>query len=252
MKEVRYFYVPEADKKAELPQEEAQHAAKVLRLEAGDEIFLMDGVGNFYRAELTLVSQKHCLYEIHETLPQEKAWRGRIHLAIAPTKNIDRIEWMAEKCTEIGWDEISFLNCKFSERKQIRTDRIEKIVVSAVKQSRKPIMPRVNELTDFKAFITQSFKGKKYICHCYEEVEKEDLFSLLTKQREEQPNTAGSTTNELDEEVRILVGPEGDFSIDEVKMALENGYKSVTLGDFRLRTETAGLMAVTMAQLAKR
>lgn len=242
MKEVRYFFVPDAGNQNELPQEEAQHAARVLRLEAGDEVFLMDGVGNYYRAELTLVSQKHCLYNILETLPQEKAWRGRIHLAIAPTKNIDRIEWMAEKCTEIGWDELSFLNCKFSERKQIRTDRIEKIVVSAVKQSRKPNMVSVNELVDFKSFIQQPLKGRKYICHCYEEIAKKDFFSLVS----------GLTEEELGEETRILVGPEGDFSIDEVKMALENGYESVTLGDFRLRTETAGLMAVTMSQLAHR
>lgn len=242
MKEVRYFFVPEADVKTELPQEEVQHAARVLRLEAGDEVFLMDGVGNYYRAELTLVSQKHCLYNILETIPQEKAWRGSIHLAIAPTKNIDRIEWMTEKCTEIGWDRLSFLNCKFSERKQIRTDRIEKIVVSAVKQSRKPVMPLVDELSDFKAFISQPLKGKKYICHCYDEVPKKDFFSLLSS----------LSDDELSEETLVLVGPEGDFSIDEVRLAVENGFESVTLGDFRLRTETAGLMAVTMAQLAHR
>jgi len=242
MKEVRYFYVPDAGNKNELPQEEAQHAAKVLRLESGDEIFLMDGVGNFYRAVLTLVSQKHCLYNLLETLPQEKAWIGKIHLAIAPTKNIDRIEWMSEKCTEIGWDELSFLNCKFSERKQIRKDRIEKIVVSAVKQSRKPIMPEVNELVDFKTFIQQPYSGKKFICHCYDEIKKAELFNLLNDNGEK----------ELPDDVLILVGPEGDFSIDEVRMAIDNGFQSVTLGNFRLRTETAGLIAVTMAQLANR
>lgn len=251
MKEVRYFYVPEADTKSELPQEEAQHAAKVLRLEAGDEVFLMDGVGNYYRAELTLVSQKHCLYDIKETMPQEKAWNGNIHLAIAPTKNIDRIEWMTEKCTEIGWDELSFLNCKFSERKQIRTDRIEKIVVSAVKQSRKPIMPKVNELADFKTFITQPRAGRKFICHCYDEIERKDLFAELSATHSALTfGTDGQQETAMD--YTILVGPEGDFSIDEVRLALDNGYESVTLGDFRLRTETAGLMAVTMLQLALR
>lgn len=249
MKEVRYFYVPDAASKSELPQEEAQHAAKVLRLEAGDEVFLMDGVGNYYRAELTLVSQKHCLYDIKETMPQEKAWNGNIHLAIAPTKNIDRIEWMAEKCTEIGWDELSFLNCKFSERKQIRVDRIEKIVVSAVKQSRKPIMPKVNELTDFKTFITQPREGRKFICHCYDEIERKDLFAELSA-----AHSALSTEGDAQRAGGglILVGPEGDFSIDEVRLALDHGYESVTLGDFRLRTETAGLVAVTMLQLAMR
>lgn len=239
MKEVRYFYVPDAANQHELPAEEAQHAAKVLRLEAGDEIFCMDGSGFVYRAQLTLVSQKHCLYDILETLPQEKAWYGNIHLAIAPTKNIDRIEWLAEKATEIGWDELSFLNCKFSERKQIRTDRIEKIVVSAVKQSRKPFMTKVHELTPFKEFVTAQREGRKFICHCYDEIAKQDMNTILQGM-------------EKDEPVTVLVGPEGDFSIDEVKLAMEHGYESVTLGNFRLRTETAGLLAVTMAQLAKR
>ena len=239
MKEVRYFFVPDASAHNELPNEEGQHATRVLRLEAGDEVFLMDGVGQFYRAVLTLVTQKRCLYEITETLPQAKAWSGRIHLAIAPTKNIDRIEWIAEKCSEIGWDELSFLNCKFSERKQLRTDRIEKIIVSAVKQSRKPFMPTVNELHDFNQFVSQNRQGRKFICHCYDEIEKSDLFHLLNDM-------------DKDDDITILVGPEGDFSIDEVRFALQNGYESVTLGNFRLRTETAGLMAVTMAQLSKR
>lgn len=239
MKEVRYFFVPDASAHNELPNEEGQHATRVLRLEAGDEVFLMDGVGQFYRAVLTLVTQKRCLYEITETLPQAKAWSGRIHLAIAPTKNIDRIEWIAEKCSEIGWDELSFLHCKFSERKQLRTDRIEKIIVSAVKQSRKPFMPTVNELYDFNQFVSQNRQGRKFICHCYDEIEKSDLFHLLNDM-------------DKDDDITILVGPEGDFSIDEVRFALQNGYESVTLGNFRLRTETAGLMAVTMAQLSKR
>lgn len=239
MKEVRYFFVPDASAHNELPNEEGQHATRVLRLEAGDEVFLMDGVGQFYRAVLTLVTQKRCLYEITETLPQAKAWSGRIHLAIAPTKNIDRIEWIAEKCSEIGWDELSFLHCKFSERKQLRTDRIEKIIVSAVKQSRKPFIPTVNELHDFNQFVSQNRQGRKFICHCYDEIEKSDLFHLLNDM-------------DKDDDITILVGPEGDFSIDEVRFALQNGYESVTLGNFRLRTETAGLMAVTMAQLSKR
>ncbi len=239
MKETRYFYVPEAASCGELPQEESQHASRVLRLQAGDEVFLMDGKGGFHRAELTLVSQKHSLYKILDTMPQTKAWKGNIHLAIAPTKNIDRMEWMAEKCTEIGWDAITFLNCKFSERKQIRTDRIEKIVVSAVKQSRKPFVPKVGELTDFQKFVSRPMEGRKFICHCYNEIEKKDLYTTL---------------NETDYkgDITILVGPEGDFSIDEVRYAIDHGYESVTLGNFRLRTETAGLMAVTICQLANR
>jgi len=114
MKEERYFYVPNAATNNQLPEEEAGHALRVLRLQSGDNMVLMDGKGTFYHAIVTLASHKKCLYEIQETLPQEKTWSSQIHLAIAPTKNIDRIEWLAEKVTEIGFDELSFLHCTFS------------------------------------------------------------------------------------------------------------------------------------------
>lgn len=241
MKEVRYFFVPNAGTETELPIEEAMHALRVLRLKIGDEIFLMDGVGNFYRAEVSLAATKRCLYEIQETLPQKATWYGHIHLAIAPTKMMDRIEWMVEKATEIGFNELSFLNCKFSERKMVRTVRLDKIVVSAVKQSRKPWKPIVNSMISFRDFIKEPRLGRKFICHCYEEIEKKDLFSELQK-----------PYNEENADVTILVGPEGDFSIDEVKLALENGFESVSLGTSRLRTETAGLAAVMMSHLARR
>lgn len=240
MKEIRFFYVPDAGTMGELPQEEATHALRVLRLKAGDSIRLMDGVGNFYSAEVTMATNKRCLYEIKETCPQQPAWHGKVHLAIAPTKMMERIEWMAEKATEIGFDELSFLNCKFSERKTLRCDRIDKIVVSAVKQSHKAWKPVVNEMVSFKDFIAVPRSGRKFICHCYEEVEKTDLFAELQKDYEDEGD------------VTILVGPEGDFSIDEVKLALANGYESVSLGTSRLRTETAGLMAVAMSNLARR
>ena len=181
MKEVRFFYVPDAATQTELPQEEATHALRVLRIQAGDELFLMDGKGVFYRAEVSLATNKRCIYEVKEVMPQQPAWRGHIHLAIAPTKMMDRIEWMAEKATEIGFDEISFLNCKFSERKVIRIDRIDKIVVSAVKQSHKAWKPVVNELQNFKDFITAPRNGRKFICHCYEEIEKKDFFAEISK-----------------------------------------------------------------------
>lgn len=239
MKEERFFYVPRAEVLHELPAEEANHATRILRMQGGDEMVVMDGEGTFYRAELTLATPKKCLYEVKETMKQERTWRGRIHLAIAPTKNIDRMEWLVEKATEVGFDEISFLNCKFSERRNIRADRIEKIVVAAMKQSRKAWKPIVNELIDFDKFVGQPLRGKKFIAHCYDEVERKDLYELL-----------GQTP--ADEEVTVLVGPEGDFSIDEVNLALDKGFESVSLGNSRLRTETAGLMAVTMAQLLKR
>ena len=239
MKEARYFYVPKAGEIDELPQEEAQHAIRVLRLVEGDEIFLMDGEGVFFRAEVTLAQGKHCHYRIIESIPQEKGWKGHLHIAMAPTKMMERVEWMVEKATEIGVDEFSFPLCKFSERKQMRKDRVEKIVVSAVKQSRKPWMPVVNDMMPFSEIIKKHPKG--YICHCYDEVPRTDFF--------EEINNANIGE---DEEVMVLVGPEGDFSIEEVKMAVEAGYKSVSLGSARLRTETAGLSAVMMMQLAVR
>ena len=237
MKEARYFYVPDASVQQELPQEEAVHALRVLRLKEGDEIFLQDGEGAFYLAEVTTANTKHCFYRILQTLPQEPAWKGRIHLAIAPTKNIDRMEWLAEKATEVGFDELTFLDCQFSERRQLREDRIEKIVVAAMKQSRKAWKPQVNAMISFKKFIETAREGRKFIAHCYDEVERIDLFSELMA------SPAGDVT--------ILVGPEGDFSIDEVRLAQEHGYESVTLGQSRLRTETAGLVSVVMAHLTK-
>ena len=172
MKEVRYFFVPDADHVNELPTSEALHALRVLRLSSGDEMFLMDGVGNFYRAIVTIASTKHCFYEIQEKLPQQKNWRGHIHLAIAPTKTMERIEWMVEKMTEIGFDEITFLNCQFSERKQIRPIRLEKIVIAAMKQSRKPWKPIVNPMVSYKNFIHHQTTGHRYIAHCYPEIRK--------------------------------------------------------------------------------
>ncbi|MGN1375978.1 MAG: 16S rRNA (uracil(1498)-N(3))-methyltransferase [Prevotella sp.] len=242
MKEVRYFYVPDAALQNELPQEETIHAVRVLRLVSGDEIYLMDGCGTFYRAAVTLAAQRHCGYEILETLPQDKEWRGNIHIAMAPTKMIDRTEWFCEKATEIGIDTFTFLNSKFSERKALRTDRIEKIVVSAMKQSRKSWKPQVNPLTDFSDFIKMPFQGRRYIAHCYEEIERRDLFQKLNV-----PLQPGES-----EDVTVMIGPEGDFSIEEVKDAVSHGYVSVSLGTCRLRTETAALAATMMSQLVRR
>ena len=238
MKETRYFYVPDAASQQELPPDEAMHALRVLRLKGGDEMFLMDGVGNYYRAQVTIAATHHCYYEILEQLPQQPQWSGHVCLAIAPTKMLDRIEWMVEKATEVGVDEIMFLNCHFSERRLIKTTRLDKIAVSAVKQSRKAWKPQLREIVPFKSFIAQPRRGRKYIAHCYEEVPRTSLFNELQSLAP-------------DEDVTILIGPEGDFSIDEVKAAVAASYQSVDLGQSRLRTETAGLAAVMMAQLAK-
>ena len=239
MKETRYFYVPDAASTNELPAEEAAHASRVLRLESGDEVFLIDGAGCFFTAQLTLVTKGRCLYDIVERLPQEKTWNGRIAVAMAPTKVIDRVEWTLEKATEIGIDEFSLLNCAFSERRNVKLERLDKIVVAAVKQSRKAWKPLLNDLQPFESFVNRPRKGAKYIAHCYAEIDKKDLYGELLQLNG-------------DEEVTILIGPEGDFSIDEVRLAMRKGYVPVSLGQSRLRTETAALAATMIAQLAFR
>lgn len=238
MKESRYFYVPGAAQQNELPPDEAMHATRVLRLRQGDEIFLMDGEGSFFKAQITIAATHHCYYDILEQQAQKPQWEGHLHLAIAPTKMIERMEWLVEKATEVGIDELSFLNCTFSERKIVKLPRLDKIVVSAVKQSHKAWKPVLNDMKTFKNFIEESRPGRKYIAHCNEEVPRVNLFDDLRKFSEEK-------------DVTVLIGPEGDFSIDEVKLAVANGCQSVDLGRSRLRTETAGLAAVMMMQLAQ-
>ena len=237
MKEIHSFYVPDALTVTELPSDEAMHALRVLRMKEGDEMMLMDGQGNYYRAEVTLAQSKHCFYEIKEQMPQERQWKGHLHLAIAPTKMMERMEWMTEKAVEVGLDELSFLNCQFSERRQVKIPRLQKIMISAVKQSHKAWITQLNEMVSFNAFIQQSREGRKYIAHCYEEVPRTYLFDELRQSAD-----TGDTT--------VLIGPEGDFSIEEVRQAVAAGYISVHLGKSRLRRETAGLSAVMMMQLA--
>jgi 16S rRNA (uracil1498-N3)-methyltransferase len=244
MKEERYFYVPDAAAASELPQEEAMHALRVLRLTEGDEISLVDGEGTLYRAVITSATGKHCHYDIAETMHQQRPWRGRLHIAMAPTKMMERTEWMAEKVTEIGVDELSFPECRFSERRKMRKERIEKVVVAAMKQSHKAWMPQVNDMCAFKQFIDNERGGRKYICHCYNEIERRELTSLLRESAES--NAATGDTS--DEDVTILIGPEGDFSVEEVRYAISKGYKSTSLGPSRLRTETAAIVAATVAR----
>lgn len=220
------FYIPDITKTWELPEEEAAHCLRVLRLGVGDNLEATDGKGNFYKAVISSVSGKHCYIEAIEIIPTPKSWQGYLHLAIAPTKNIDRIEWFIEKAVEIGIDEVTFLNCRFSERKMVKTERIERIVISAMKQSLKPYKTIINEMTDFKKFIVKNADGERFIAHCYEE-EKQQLKNILK---------AGSKAT-------IMIGPEGDFSPEEVECAKKAGYTAVSLGNSRLRTETAGLVA---------
>lgn len=227
------FYTPDIANTQELPEEEAGHCLRVLRLGVGDEVMLTDGKGFFYQAVIAAATQKRCMVKLISKTEQEPFWNGHLHLALAPTKNMDRMEWLAEKATEIGFDELTFLNCRFSERKVIKTDRIEKIVVSAVKQSLKARKPVVNEMMDFRKFMERDFSGQKFIAHCYEG-EKPLLKDVL------QP----------DEDAVVLIGPEGDFSPEEVALATEKGFQAVSLGKSRLRTETAALVAVHLMNLA--
>lgn len=232
MKEVRYFYTPDIERSHELPEEEAAHALRVLRMQQGDEMILMDGKGNYYSAVISAASGKRCQFQILNKMPQTRQWTGHLHLAMGPTKNMDRTEWFAEKATEIGFDELTFLNCRWSERKIIKTERIDKILVSAMKQSHKAEKPILHEMIDFKKFINQDFKGQKFIAHCHEEMLPELRNCIL-------PN----------EDVTVLIGPEGDFSEEEVELAESKGFKSISLGKSRLRTETAALVAVHIMHL---
>lgn len=228
MKEQHYFYTPEPQSLT-LPDEEAQHASRVLRLQAGDEIFLMDGRGNFYNATITESTKKACRYDIIATMPQSPEWPYHIHLAMAPTKNMDRTEWMAEKATEIGMDELTLLNCQWSERRIVKRERIERILVSAMKQSRKAWLPLLNDMTDFTDFIATPRSGQKFICHCHS-----DNLPLLKDQLSHEGDAL------------VMIGPEGDFSPAEVAAAEAAGFMSVSLGTSRLRTETAAIVATVM------
>lgn len=223
---MQLFYTPDIAVNAELPEEEAGHCIRVLRLSEGDEIRLTDGKGFFYRAAIRRAHPKHCEVEVLESWPQPALWPFRLHIAVAPTKNMDRMEWFAEKATEIGIDEITCLNCRFSERREIKTARLEKILVSAMKQSLKATLPRLTGMTDFKTFVGRPFDGRKFIAHC-EEGEKASLKSSYR-----------SGENAL-----ILIGPEGDFSPEEIALALAAGFEPISLGESRLRTETAALAA---------
>lgn len=219
------FYTPDIENKKELTAEESAHCTRVLRLKEGDRITLADGSGHFLDAEITVASSKKCLVNILDTksIPPRPIY---LHIAMAPTKNMDRNELVAEKSTEIGLEEISFLKCRFSERKVIKKERIEKILVSAMKQSKNAYLPKLNDMQNFKDFIQLPFNGKKFIAHCYKEGQK-SLKSTYIK----------------GENALILIGPEGDFSPEEVELAIQNNFTPITLGDSRLRTETAAIFA---------
>ena len=233
------LYAPDIAMNQQLPETEAYHCLKVLRMKQGDALRITDGKGNFYNAEIAGINQQgiagqarndralnYCKVNLLKTIPQPPLWKGTIEIALAPTKNLDRIEWFVEKATEIGIDKISFLRCRFSERKEMSTERFRKIMISAMKQSEKAQLPDLQEIINFKDFLLTDFEGQKFIAHCYQD-EKILLAQAYRK----------------NENVLILIGPEGDFSEEEIDLAKEQGFTPVSLGASRLRTETAALIA---------
>jgi 16S rRNA (uracil1498-N3)-methyltransferase len=209
-----------------LDETESRHCVRVLRLSETDQVTLVDGKGGFYTAEIIDANPKHCRVKIVESKQQVGLRNFRIHIAIAPTKNIERIEWFLEKATEIGIDEVTPLLCRFSERKEVKPDRLEKVMVAAMKQSLKAYLPHLNQLTRFQDFVSKSFSGQKFIAHCDEQ--HKDLLQKMVA---------------LQGDYTILIGPEGDFSSEEISAAISAGFLPVSLGESRLRTETAGLVA---------
>ena len=241
------FYVPTLSAGNVLPEEESQHAVKVLRLQVGDEITVVDGTGGFYKANIINPHHKHCTFEITETISEYGKRDFHLHIAIAPTKNMERLEWFVEKATEIGIDEITPVVCRFSERKVIKAERLEKIIVSAAKQSVKAYFPVLNPLCTFEELMSKHQASQKFIAHCY----TSPPAPLPGERGEETMPLEASFTgrkllqNEIQKssDVLILIGPEGDFSKEEVQKALSVGFIPVSLGNSRLRTETAGVVA---------
>lgn len=226
------FIASVANNKGILTFEESWHCTKVLRKKKGDLIRLIDGKGNFFNGVLDIVSEKQCLVIITEGPFQQIKHNYYLHIAIAPTKQIDRIEWMIEKLVEVGVDEISFIQSKNSERTAIKIDRIIKIVESAVKQSIQALIPKVKDIVNFNNFLINTIADQKFIAHCHND-SKINIRQIDFKQK----NTV------------VLIGPEGDFSKDEINLANHNNYGSISLGNNRLRTETAGLFICQAASL---
>lgn len=225
---MQLFYNPDIDESTEsfsFDKEESRHIIKVLRKKDSDILHVTNGSGLLFETEITLASDNKCIVQVLSIKKTDEP-KFRLHLAVAPTKMNDRFEWFLEKATEIGIQEITPIICDRSERKVVNLERFEKIILSAMKQSNETFLPKLNEAISFKEFIKQKNEGLQLIAHC-EETDKKSLKEIL------KPN----------ENVTMLIGPEGDFSEKEIALALENNYQPVTLGNTRLRTETAAIVA---------
>lgn len=229
---MQLFYAPEITiPRYTLPEEESKHCLRVLRMELGDELHLTDGRGTMYRCKVVDANAKRCTVEVVERIDNYEPLPYRLTMAVAPTKNIDRFEWFLEKATEVGVTEIYPIECDHSERRQIKLDREQKVITAAVKQSLKAYHPTLHPLTDLRTILAMEFEGEKYIAHCNDSLgEREYLGNLVKK--------GGNAL--------ILIGPEGDFSPEEITFALRNGFKPITLGNQRLRTETAAVVATVI------
>lgn len=206
-------------------KEESKHINKVLRKKEGDILFVTNGLGVLFKTEISVASDSKCTVKIL-SFEQQRSSKYQLHLAVAPTKMNDRYEWFLEKATEIGVQEITPIICDHSERKVIKTERFDKILLSAMKQSNQLFLPILNEPITFKELMKKSVSGQKFIAHC-EETNKKTLKEAIVK----------------DSDCIILIGPEGDFSSKEIEIALENNYNPISLGHTRLRTETAAIVA---------
>lgn len=221
------FYEPNIKETLCLNEEESRHAVKVLRLLGGDLLYVVDGKGGFFKCLIKTPLEKRCELKIVEETQNYGLRDYYIHIVIAPTKNLDRIEWMVEKCVEIGINEISFIQTRYSERKEIKTVRIERIAVGAMKQSLKAFLPKINEMITWKEFLKKDYPDSQNMIAHLEEGDRK-LIQQIAKSKGK---------------YIILIGPEGDFSGEEINQAFEKGFVAVTLGESRLRTETAGLVA---------
>ena len=227
------FYTPDISSDFyTLTEEESKHCTRVLRLQQGDTVYLVDGVGGLYTAIIQDANQKKCRLQIIDKQIEYGKLPYISHIAVAPTKNMDRMEWFVEKAVEIGVSEITFLLCEHSERKQLRLDRLEKIAISAMKQSQKGYLPLLHNLTPFHKFVKQSVPDCTFIAHLEDDATK----SIKHYFQVAKPHC-------------IMIGPEGDFSPQEIKAAYEVGIRPVTLGESRLRTETAALVACHTLQV---
>ena len=223
------FYAPQLPQSPLLPAEESSHAIRVLRKRIGDDIEAVDGIGNIYRCRIIGDSSKGAALQILETIPCPKVWNCSITVAVAPTKHMDRMEWLVEKLVEIGVDRIVPLRCRRSERKEIKVERLQKIAVSAMKQSLKAVLPVIDENTPFNDFMKECAMSDalKFVGYCDDSVERRLL----------------AQTYKPGNNVIIMIGPEGDFDPVEINTAGNAGFIPVTMGDNRLRTETAALVA---------